>query len=151
MPLPELSLWGDTNTLPLYDIVLLSCEGGEYSINKPPAARQRMADYANLGGRVFFSHYHKFWLEQGPAPFPDVMSFNDTVDDLALDATVETGFPKGQALANWLVNVQGSSTPGLVSLVDAQNTGRTENPLYAQRWVYDPFDTSTMSPSVKNT
>jgi len=135
-PLPDLSLWGDGNELPSYDMVLLSCEGGEYVLNKPADARQRMADYANRGGRVFFSHYHKLWLEQGPAPFPDVMSFDDdTTDDLNLDATVETSFPKGQALANWLVNVGGSTTPGVVSLVDAQNTGRVENPAYAQRWV----------------
>ncbi len=77
------------------------------------------------------------------------MSFNDTVDDLVLDATVETGFPKGPSARELAGQRPGSSTPGLVSLVDAQNTGRTENPLYAQRWVYDPFDTSTMSPSVK--
>ncbi|HEV8550366.1 MAG TPA: hypothetical protein VGQ57_15085, partial [Polyangiaceae bacterium] len=149
LPLPELSLWGDTNTLPQYDVVLLSCEGGEFPINKPPDARQRMFDYAAQGGRIFFSHYHKFWLEQGPPPFPDVMTFNDTLDDLTLDATIETTFPKGQALASWLVNVGGSTTPGTVSLVDAQNTGRIENPAYAQRWVYDPFDAATQSPSVK--
>ena len=148
-PLPDLSLWGNGNELPSYDVVLLSCEGGEYLLNKPAEARQRMADYANQGGRVFFSHYHKLWLEQGPAPFPDVMTFNDTTDDLNLDATVETSFPKGQALSRWLVNVGGSTTPGVVSLVDAQNTGRTENPAYAQRWVYDPLDAATMSPSVK--
>jgi len=148
-PLPDLSLWGDGNELASYDLVLLSCEGGEYLLNKPAAARQRMADYANSGGRVFFSHYHKLWLEQGPAPFPDVMSFNDTTDDLNLDATVETSFPKGEALSRWLVNVGGSTTPGVVSLVDAQNTGRTENPQYAKRWVYDPMDAATMSPSVK--
>ena len=149
LPLPDLSLWGDKNTLPLYDLVLLSCEGGEYTGNKPPEARQRMADYANQGGRVFFSHYHKLWLEQGPAPFPDVMTFNDTTSDLDLEASIETSFPKGAALANWLVNVGGSAVAGRVSLVDAQNTGRTENQAYAQRWVYDPLDAETQSPSVK--
>jgi len=149
LPLPYVHLWGEDGGLTRYDIVFLACEGGEFSTDKTLAARQRMADYANQGGRVFFSHYHKFWLEQGPAPFPDVMTYNDTLDDLSLDATVDTSFPKGQALADWLVNVGGSSTPGLVSLVDAQNTGRTENPAYAQRWVYDPLDASTMSPSVK--
>jgi len=148
-PLPDLSLWNDDANLSRYDVVLLSCEGGEYLLNKPPEARARMAEYANRGGRVFFSHYHKLWLEQGPAPFPDVMTFNDTTDDLNLDASIETSFPKGQALASWLMNVGGSTTSGIVSLVDAQNTGRTENPLYAQRWVYDPYDAATMSASVK--
>jgi hypothetical protein len=149
LPLPYVHLWGEDGGLTPYDIVFLACEGGEFPSDKTPESRARMFDYANQGGRVFFSHYHKFWLEQGPAPFPDVMSFNDTLDDLDLEATVETSFPKGQALADWLVNVGGSMTPGLVPLVDAQNTGRTENPALAQRWVYDPLDASTASPSVK--
>jgi len=148
-PLSEIGLWGTERDLAAYDVVLLSCEGGEYSFAKTEEARQAMLDYANAGGRVFFSHWHKFWLEQGPAPFPDLMTFNDVEDDLDVTLPIDTSFPKGAALAEWLVAVGGSSTPGMVELVDAQNTGGVENPAYAQRWVYDPLDSATMSPSVK--
>lgn len=148
-PLSEIGLWGSQRDLGRYDVVLLSCEGGQYDFAKPVEARQAMVDYADAGGRIFFSHWHKFWLEQGPAPFPDVMTFNDAEDDLDLTVPIDTSFPKGAALSEWLVAVGGSSTPGMVSLVDAQNTGRVENPAYAQRWIYDPMDGPTMSPSVK--
>jgi hypothetical protein len=148
-PLSEIGLWGSERDLTRYDVVLLSCEGGEFTFAKPVEARQAMLDYANAGGRIFFSHWHKLWLEQGPAPLPDVMTFNDVEDDLDITVPIDTSFPKGAALSEWLVEVGGSSTPGMVSLVDAQNTGRVENPEYAQRWIYDPMDGPTMSPSVK--
>jgi hypothetical protein len=148
-PLSEIGLWGSERELGRYDVVLLSCEGGEYTFAKPEVSRQAMLDYANAGGRIFFSHWHKLWLEQGPAPFPDVMSFNDVEDDLDITVPIDTSFPKGAALSAWLLAVDGSSTPGMVTLVDAQNTGRVENPDLAQRWIYDPLDVPTMSPSVK--
>lgn len=148
-PLSEIGLWGAERDLARYDVVLLSCEGGEYTFAKPEESRQAMLDYANAGGRIFFSHWHKLWLEQGPAPLPDVMTFNDVEDDLDVTLPIDTSFPKGAALSEWLLAVGGSSTPGMVSLVDAQNTGRVENPELAQRWIYDPMDSATMSPSVK--
>jgi hypothetical protein len=148
-PLSEIGLWGSERDLTRYDVVLLSCEGGEYTFAKPEESRQAMLDYANAGGRIFFSHWHKFWLEQGPAPFPDVMTFNDVEDDLDITVPIDTSFPKGAALSEWLLAVGGTDTPGMVTLVDAQNTGRVENPDYAQRWIYDPMDEPTMSPSVK--
>jgi hypothetical protein len=148
-PLSEVGLWGAARDLARYDVVLLSCEGGEYTFAKPAEARQAMLDYANAGGRVFFSHWHKLWLEGGPAPLPDVMTFNDVEDDLDITVPIDTTFPKGAALAEWLVAVGGSSTPGMVTLTDAQNTGRVENPELAQRWIYDPLDPTTMSSSVK--
>jgi hypothetical protein len=148
-PLSEIGLWGSERDLSAYDVVLLSCEGGEYNFAKPEESRQAMLEYANAGGRIFFSHWHKFWLEHGPAPFPDLMTFNDVEDDLDITLPIDTSFPKGAALANWLVAVGGSSTAGTVDLVDAQNTGGVENPLYSQRWIYDPLDMATMSPSVK--
>jgi hypothetical protein len=108
-----------------------------------------MFDYINGGGRVFLSHWHKIWLDQGPAPFPDLMEFNDRDDDLNLTASVDTSFPKGEALADWLVNVGGSAARGQVELVDAQNTAAAENPAFAQRWIYDPMDPATRRVSVK--
>jgi hypothetical protein len=142
-------LWDQVASFQRYDVVLLSCEGNEFPEEKPPAARQALFDYLNGGGRAFLSHWHKIWLDQGPAPFPEMMTFNDRDDDLNISATVDTSFPKGAALAEWLVNVQGSTSPGTVDLVDAQNTAASENPLYAQRWIYDPLDGATGAPSVK--
>jgi len=143
------ALWDQLASFQRYDVVLLSCEGDEFLNEKPPAARQALFDYLNGGGRAFLSHWHKIWLQQGPAPFPEMVSFNNRDDDLNLSATVDTSFPKGAALADWLVNVGGSTVPGTVDLVQAQNTAASENPLYAQRWIYDPMDSRTGALSVK--
>jgi hypothetical protein len=143
------ALWDQLASFQRYDVVLLSCEGDEFLNEKPAPARQALFDYLNGGGRAFLSHWHKIWLQEGPAPFPDMVRFNDRDDDLNVSATVDTSFPKGAALAEWLVNVQGSTLPGSVDLVDAQNTAASENPLYAQRWIYDPMDGPTGGVSVK--
>lgn len=148
-PVSEDALWDSAASLQRYDVVLLSCEGGEHPDEKPTASRQAMFEYANAGGRVFLSHWHKIWLDQGPDLFPEVVTFNETDDDQNITATIDTSFPKGEALANWLVNVQGSTTLGQVELLDAQNTAATENPDYARRWIYDPMDQFTDEISVK--
>jgi hypothetical protein len=129
-------LWSTLGSLSRYDVVLLSCEGqSNYDDNKPKAAFQAMFDYANLGGRIFASHWHQQWLQRGPRPFPDVASFVDEPDIGDIRADVVTTFPKGQALAEWLVNVGATNTLGKIALTGTQHTLVHENPAYAQRWI----------------
>jgi hypothetical protein len=71
--------------------------------------------------------------------------------DLTLTAAVDTTFPKGQALAEWLVNVQGSTELGTVDLVDAQDTAESENPELAQRWIYTADEPTTVQYVSANT
>ena len=35
-----------------------------------------MYDYESAGGRVFASHWHNVWFEQGPAPLPMTGTWN---------------------------------------------------------------------------
>jgi hypothetical protein len=129
-------LWSSVDTLSPYDVVLLSCEGEqEFTDNKPDGAFQALFDYTNLGGRVFASHWHQIWLQRGPQPFPDVAEFVDEDDLNELTADVVTTFPKGAALADWLVNVDATSQRGRIALTGTQHTLETENPDYAQRWI----------------
>jgi hypothetical protein len=101
-----------------YDLVLLSCEGGEtYEAN--PVALQ---EYLDAGGRVFASHYHYAWFA-GPRlsgqSYPVPESWGDNLahwplyvppDNPALAAgqIVQTldgsseAFVKGRALDAWL-------------------------------------------------
>lgn len=137
------TFWGSLANLSHYDLVLLSCEGGQHAGTKPPAALQAMQDYTTAGGRVFASHWHNYWVEAGPAPFPSVANFNHQ-PDLAdpFTAQLDTSFPKGAALAEWLVNVGGSATLGQVVIHAAQHTVDSVNPPAAQRWIYSDTPTS---------
>jgi hypothetical protein len=75
-PASDTNLWdGATGAHMMpYDIVLLSCEGGETYNANPPA----LEAYLNAGGRAFGSHFHYSWFSGSPvgsntnyAPPPD--------------------------------------------------------------------------------
>jgi hypothetical protein len=132
-----LDLWTDVESLQSYDIVLLSCEGDrDHLTNKPDQAFDSMYEYANLGGRVFASHYHGLWFQRGPGLFPEIAEFTTENDDdfLEVTASVVTDFPKGQAMAEWIVNT-GTSDDGQVPIRGGAHTIVQENPEYAQRWL----------------
>jgi hypothetical protein len=148
-PVSEESLWNATTSLKAYDVILFSCEGGEFPREKPDAARAALLQYLDEGGRAFLSHWHKIWLEQGPDPLPSVMTFNDSDDDQDITADIDQSFPKGAALAQWLMNVQGSTVLGKVDLLEAQNTAADANPGVSQRWIYQALDPFTNALSAK--
>ena len=127
--------WGTESNLMKYDVVLLSCEGSENPRNKQAPAPQNMKNFLDKGGRVFASHWHNYWVEHGPDPFPTAANWDHRNDDPPPgDATIDQSFPKGKALADWLLNVGGSQTLGIIPLLAPQTTVRTVN--RAQRWIY---------------
>jgi hypothetical protein len=141
--------WDDLQNLLKYDILLHACDGlpNPASGVKGPAALQAFQSYTYAGGRAFLSHWQNYWVERGPAPFPTVASFDDFPDlPVPFTATIDTTFPKGLALAEWLVNVGGSATIGSVVIQGAQHTIATVGPV-AQRWIYstDPASTQYLS------
>jgi hypothetical protein len=136
-------LWANVDSLKKYDLVLLACEGDQNAAQKPATSLQAMYDYTKVGGRVFASHWHNYWLEKGPAPWPNTAEF-DHQPDLSdpFTAKIDTTFPKGSALAGWLVNVGGSKTKGSLVIKQAQHT---VNGVKAgtQRWIYSDSPNST--------
>jgi hypothetical protein len=112
-------LWASQAQLMPYDIVLLSCEGGETYKANPPA----LESYLNAGGRAFASHLHYSWFS-GPLYSGQKYSApSDWGKNLATwSVSVGTGegplggiinttlngstkpFPKGIALNEWLMN-----------------------------------------------
>jgi hypothetical protein len=142
---PAQALWDDVASLKEYDLVLLSCEGDRPPEpdeplsdvpNKSEAALQAMFDYANLGGRIFASHYHSIWFQRGPAPFPEIATFTSQSDSQyqTITGQVVTDFPKGEALQQWLVNTD-TSPDGSVPIEGGAHTIVAENTDYAQRWL----------------
>jgi hypothetical protein len=118
------TLYNDLTAMRNYDIIFLPCEGSER--NKPDPADQNLVQYTAVGGRVFTTHYGYAWLHLGAAPFPNTGSwgpgqsdrYSSTVPQMA---TINQGFPKGAAFAQWLVNVQASSQLGQLGLLEARH------------------------------
>jgi hypothetical protein len=119
-PVSSTNLWMSQDQLMPYDIVLLSCEGGETYNANPPA----LEAYLNAGGRVFASHFHYAWFA---GPLASAQSYKAPTDwgtNLAtwvsgggmssgpIGGIIETTlngstqpFPKGVSLQKWLTNV----------------------------------------------
>lgn len=140
---PAKTLWDDLPRLKNYDLVLMACEGTTDGGNKSAAARQNIVDYTGVGGRLFLSHWHNIWIEKGAAPFPTAANFSHQADlKSPFTAKIELGFPKGMALAEWLVNVGGSDALGQIVIKAGQNTIASVNPEVSTRWIYGENPTS---------
>lgn len=106
-------LWGAGASMLPYDISLLSCECDEHNENK--GNRMGVHDYVNAGGRVFATHYHYTWLKNSPDPnWTGLAKWSPSGS--ATESDVNVSFPKGKALASWLMTVGASATEGKVSL-----------------------------------
>jgi hypothetical protein len=145
---PATDLWASVDALKKYDIVILSCEGGTLEAEKPAASRQALYDYASLGGRVFASHWHRFWFSDGPAPVPQVGTWMDRREPADPSAgSIDTSFPKGAALADWLVNVNASTTPGQMQIVAPRDNVQAIDTTLARQWITVQNDNYPSSPS----
>jgi hypothetical protein len=119
-PESDTNLWDSVSHLTPYDIVLLSCEGGE-TYNANPSV---MEQYLNAGGRTFASHFHYSWFSGSLASSQGYTAPSDWGSNLAtwqanpgqdlgpnngtIVQTLNGGtapFPKGQYLAQWLAVV----------------------------------------------
>ncbi len=140
-------LWNDAQKMAAYDMVMLSCECGETNENKGgtvAGARASMVDYAKMGGRIFATHYHYTWFKNSPdATWKQLANWgggsfggSDTYD-------VDQSFPKGQALAQWLMNVNASSSLGKIQLTDVTDSLSSANASMAQSWIAHGQNTDT--------
>ena len=119
-PESDTSLWSSQAQLMPYDIVLLSCEGGE-TYNANPAV---LESYLNAGGRAFGSHFHYAWFSgplesfqsyHAPADWSNLATWtidkgSDNLIGGIIDQTLNGSsnpFPKGVALQKWLAGVGG--------------------------------------------
>jgi hypothetical protein len=155
---PTSGLWATKEQLLPYDVVLLSCEGGE-TYNANPSAFEQ---YLNAGGRAFASHFHYAWFS-GPLSSAGTNTYTANPDwsNLAswsaagggggglfggaavpgvIDTTLNGStkpFPKGLTLSTWLDE---NGALGGVSGVSA-----TELPIYQPK--YNALVSATNTPS----
>jgi hypothetical protein len=128
---PAQNLWGNVNELKKFDLAIFSCECSENNGNKtnPQAVQQ----YVDGGGRIFTSHYHYTWFKNLIPAWQSTASwgsaFSSTPD------LIDTTFPKGKALADWLKYVEPSLTYGQMPLNEkTYDVGGVNAP--TTRWVY---------------
>lgn len=154
------TLWGSTEgaggnnngDLATYDIVILSCEGGQHEETKNQAAMDNLKAYADMGGRVFMSHWHNIWIEGDtensdgktkPMVWPTLATFDDDNGNDPGNGTVdvidETHNPKGSDFASWMIDpqVMGSTTRDDVAIEDgtAKQTCTSVDDTNVERWI----------------
>jgi hypothetical protein len=170
-PASDTSLWDSQNDLMPYDIVLLSCEGGE-TYNANP---QNLEAYLNAGGRAFASHFHYAWFS-GPIgsgqSYTAPADWGNNLATWAADGTTGNGpidgvvdqtlngstapFPKGVALEKWLGIVGALGQNGETDLSIYQpryNAQVSASNVHSQPWInssphtmYFSFDTPVDAP-----
>ena len=151
----SMNLWNSVDKLKTYDIVILSCEGGQYPETKPQTAMDALKAYADFGGRVFVSHWHNIWIEgstegggdQAPAVWSGtngVATWNNsgTTFNNPPDRIDEQSNPKGGSFATWMLNV-GGSPAGMRDVIPIESgTGKQTCTAVdgnkVERWVYWP-------------
>jgi hypothetical protein len=131
--------WSAAPNLKTYDIVLLSCEGDTFAPEKPQNALQALLDYTNIGGRVFASHWHRYWFHpDAPAQsvFTSVGAWADQKDPPnPSTGVINDTFPKGKAMKEWLVNVGASTVPGQIMINEPRDNIASVDPKQAQQWI----------------
>jgi hypothetical protein len=137
------TLFANYNKMAGYDIMILQCEGSQLESQKEPYLGNMMR-YANGGGRIFADHLHSVWIRRGLPPWPATADWIGVGDDLPTPTTgtVDTSFPKGAALADWLVANNASTTRGQLQLVNGQHSVDAVSN-YARRWIYTTSPATT--------
>jgi hypothetical protein len=122
---PSTTLYADLAKMMTYDLIMMACPGSDQVISGSPLVDfTNVRTYADQGGRVFGSHYNIDYINSQFTPanvYPTIVTFTPDPFDFPTSFTatgiINTTFPKGQAMSDWMVNVAGSTVPGQVPIV----------------------------------
>jgi hypothetical protein len=137
------SLWGSLDKLKQYDLAMFSCECSQRANEKTQEMMNNLKMYADLGGRVFLSHYHSVWISgeqnnpaHAPPEWPSIATCDINSTTTGTGIIDQVSNPRGSAFASWMLSVQGSTTLGQLPITEAKQTCSSINPAKAERWVY---------------
>ena len=138
-------LWASVTSMKKYDVVLMACEGDSgQSESRTAAQYAAVRGYADLGGRIFGSHYHNNWIrsEDGEpnAGYPQVVKFASGAHGLdnpvPYPLQIDTSFPKGVAFRDWLV-ARRRHADARHDLDQRRRAHRRRgDPALSQQWIY---------------
>lgn len=136
------TLWNSVANLKKYDMVMLSCEGGERNETKSAGDKTNLRDYLDTGGRVFATHYHYTWFKNGPDDVKSVATWGSTqgADNATNTYAIDTSFPKGMSFGKWLQNVSASADGANITLNDVAKSVSDTN-AKSLNWISKPNDT----------
>lgn len=149
------TLWRSQVALMKYDIAILSCEGTTSMANKPPVALEAMKSFANAGGRIFASHWHRYWFDTAakldqdnnvneaagpPSPFEPFATWKDQPEpclgQCTVDGTINTSFPKGTAMRDWLAQPGVDALPnGVLPIEEPRHSVDATDPAKSTTWI----------------
>jgi hypothetical protein len=137
-------LWASKAALEHYDIVLLACEGGENGQTKPAASLTAMHDWLGEGGKVFATHFHYYWFNNGPTDFQNVATWLGFSAGIGFgNYTIDTSFQRGTVFDQWLAAPGvGAATGTSIALTGVANSVSAVS-ANATRWIYDPNTSNT--------
>lgn len=148
--------WSDATKLKTYDMVLLSCEGGEFFVDpksgSPPTkdstSMAAVNDYLNAGGRIFTTdlqyNWYKFSPDMGMKTMSSIVGPTASLFG-AKSITIDTSFPKGLAWSQWMKTLFPTSPTaknGAVAMDVIYESIASTDPTKAQVWARSPGDAS---------
>jgi hypothetical protein len=115
---PATSLWDTQSTLNQYDLVIDACQGAAPT-DKTQAAIDDINTFAAQGGRVMLEHYEDYviWPTTGTSAWSNtgVQDSQALTTVAGTNVTIDLGFPKGIAFAQWAMKVGASTQLGLIA------------------------------------
>jgi hypothetical protein len=132
------TFWDDATDMERHDILINACECSPYPRGNGYA---NLDTYLNGGGRFFGSHYHiNFFADAtAAADLKSAATWNEWGSCGVSPYDIDTTFPKGKAMADWMANLFPTSPYGTVAItsgcmvedIHAATTGE------AQQWLYE--------------
>ncbi|HET6282180.1 MAG TPA: carboxypeptidase regulatory-like domain-containing protein [Polyangia bacterium] len=136
---PATELWNDEAQLGKHDMTLFSCECSEMLSTKSAASFAAVTNYLAKGGRIFGSHYSYVWLQNTPDTLLSAaVAIGTNFGMGSSPLTVDTSFPKGKALADWMKFVDPAITYGEITSRQVFNNVMSVMPPSALAWASSP-------------
>lgn len=161
----EAQLMTNSSLLNGYDMLMLGCQGTATDPTVTNAAtastvQGNLLNYADIGGRVFATHYEYVWLDKAGTfaaaakwGTPTGNSITPTSSGTGT-ITVDTSYPEGVTLANWLqyIGASPAGTAGYAQIPNVQNVRQDQEGVIppTQSWgtLDPPYDSQAIGTPV---
>ncbi|GAC1394802.1 MAG: hypothetical protein NVSMB47_04510 [Polyangiales bacterium] len=129
------SLWSNLDELKKYDLAIFSCECTEAPSSKDATSYKAVADYLAAGGRIFTTDFQYTWYKFSPdSGLNGIGSIPGGAPGGVNPVVLDTSFPKGKALADWMKYTDPAVPYGEVQADFVFDNFNTANKSSVQTW-----------------